>query len=75
MEIVALDATTRMDLGMPKLPNTLRLKVNGCGDGTVSTARANDPNDSTWADRREPNSHPNNKSLSSPSPDGGDTFG
>ena len=54
MDIVVLNATTRMDLGMPKHPNTPRLKVNGCGDGMVSTACAKDPNDSTWADQREP---------------------
>ena len=44
MESVALDAITMMDLGMPKFPNTPRLKVNGCGNGTVLTAHANEPN-------------------------------
>ena len=54
MEIVALDATTRMDLGMPKLPNLPRFEENRYGEGTVTTARANTLKRSTKTSRREP---------------------
>ena len=41
MADVALDAIAGMDLGEPKLPNTLRFKANGYDEGTITIARGN----------------------------------